>query len=200
MTKQTLRQPTMLLYLERLSFSRPLAREVCPAKSQRHQSEEFFQSLVVREMALFQTEAPGFERPEERFNLPPQSVVAQYLVTLRTTCDNHIFTRRGSHTHHRHGFAQDLSLATEQHPDSGFLRAKQILGTHHFSRARVGNQEVLFEAQAKRNLRPTKIEELFFANKFAVCRHKSNAFLTKQFDIVGVTQLKSECKTDLPNN
>src|SRR5215210_5943177 len=184
MTKKTLRQPPMFLDLDGLDACQPLARNVSPTKRHRQQSQQFLQSLPLGQMCLFQTKAPRLQAPEQVLDLPAQGIVSKYLVSVRTACDNHVFALAGAHPHQGNLFAQDLSLSRKQEAFASTLCAKQIRGPDLFVTARCCDFQILTDAQAKRYLLSQQITKPVSANKFAVCRDKRKALLTKQLQIL----------------
>src|SRR5437763_334097 len=125
MPEKTFRKATMFLDLDGRGACQPLADYVRPAKSHRHQSQQFLKSFFLGDMRFFQTKATRLQTTEQVLDLPSLGIVAQYLFSFRAACHNHIFALWSSHPHQRNFFRQDFSLTTEQHSDTGFLCAKE---------------------------------------------------------------------------
>src|SRR5437588_434082 len=172
MMEDTLRQPTMLLDLDRLGACQPLTRDVRPTICQSHQSKEFLQSLPLVDMSFFQTKPPRLQATEQGFYLPAQGIVTKYLITFRAARHNHVFAFRGSHPHQRNLFSQDSPFAQEQHSNASFLCAEQVLGSHHLIAASIRDTQILLDANAKGNLLSAQVTKPLPTNKLAVSGHK----------------------------
>lgn len=69
----------MLLKFEGLLLVQPFTQFMTQAEGERQQSHQAIQSLRVRQMGRFQTEATGFQSRKERLNFLPLGVVLHRL-------------------------------------------------------------------------------------------------------------------------
>src|SRR5256885_3091311 len=149
MTKDTFSKATMLFDLQRLDPRHPLPRTISPTKSQRHQSDQLSQPFFVRDMRRFQTKASGLQTSEQSLDSPAPGIISKQQLALFTAEDYHILAITATHAHHKQPLPQDSARSPKQYSLPCLLCAKEVARRHPLAAARVLNQQVLFQAQAK---------------------------------------------------
>src|SRR5215207_8447404 len=97
MPKDTLRQSSMLLDLQRLVLCQPFSDDVRPAERERQQRQQFLEPLGVGDVRLLKTEAASFQTPEQGLNFPPPGIVGDSSLTLTLRDDDQVFPTRQAH-------------------------------------------------------------------------------------------------------
>src|SRR5437764_11478434 len=89
--KYTLRQPPMLVGLERLLLAQPLADDMRLTKCQRQQGDQFLQALWLKHVRFFKPKAATLQAPEQGFDLPSLGIISNRPGRMIRCNQNQIF-------------------------------------------------------------------------------------------------------------